>query len=74
MLHRSPRTSPFFGSTLVTAEAEPGERILELYQKWGKPEKVREWQQKVKGAPNFRTPPPPEFSLSYVPPLERMLR
>jgi non-specific serine/threonine protein kinase/serine/threonine-protein kinase len=30
-----------------TGEVVPGERIITLYQEWGKPEKVAEWRQKL---------------------------
>src|SRR5262249_7720558 len=53
MLKLTPQTGTFYQPTLFTAESEPGERILKLYQGWGKPEKVREWRQKTRGAPNF---------------------
>jgi len=53
MLKRTPQNGTFYQATLFTAESEPGERILKLYQDWGKPEKVREWREKTRGAPNF---------------------
>ncbi len=43
MLQRTPGL-PASG---FTAEFEVGERILMLYQDWGKPEKVAEWRQKL---------------------------
>lgn len=30
-----------------SAEAQPGERILKLYEDWGKPEKVAEWRDRL---------------------------
>jgi tetratricopeptide (TPR) repeat protein len=53
-LRGAPIPGPHFGSPIFMEEREPGERILKLYQDWGKPEKVAEWRQKVQGAPTFR--------------------
>jgi len=40
-----------------TGESEPGERILTLYQEWGKPEKVTQWRQKLSAnKPTATTP------------------
>jgi hypothetical protein len=54
MLRRTPPTATMYSPLLFLAEEEPGERILKLYKDWGKPDKVVEWQQKLRGARNFR--------------------
>jgi hypothetical protein len=58
MVSRRPTTGSFFQPMLFVAESQPGERILQLYMDWGKPEKVAEWRSKVQGAPRFRLPSP----------------
>jgi tetratricopeptide (TPR) repeat protein len=39
-----PRSGPLSG---FTAESEPGERIIRLYQKWDKPGEVAEWRKRI---------------------------
>jgi len=46
-------------------EQEPGERILKLYEDWGKPDKVAEWKQKLQAQ---RATVPPVAQGEPVPP------
>ena len=40
-------TAPAMHFDDFVLEQEPGERILKLYEGWGKPDKVAEWKQKL---------------------------
>jgi hypothetical protein len=57
MLKRRSLDGTFYLPIPFLAESEPVERILKLYQDWGKPEKVAEWRPKIKVAPAYSTIP-----------------
>ena len=46
----TPLLAQFFFAADFLFEEAPGERILKLYEDWGKPEKVVEWKQKLQAA------------------------